>query len=205
FEKHLPTQSGRIETYLEQARRRQQGEATPLIELLAEDALVVAEQEPVSKAVPPAKLWIPAGAAVAGIIVLVALLALGKAEWGFGSRNLWFGTSIPREQIALRQIAVTPGDSTVRRNQDVPIRASLRGFKAERAEVFVKFGDSKDWERAPMKAGDDGKFDFTLYALREPLTYYVASNGTKSAEHHIGVVDAPRIERMRLTYTYPSW
>jgi hypothetical protein len=205
FEKYLPAQSGRIETYLEQARRRDQGEETPLIELLAEDALALADQEPVDKVVPPARLWVPAAAAIAGFVVLAALLTVGRGEWGFGTRNLWFGTPIPREQLALRQIAVTPGDATVRRNQDVPIRAALSGFKAERAEVFVRFGNSKEWERAPMKAGEDGKFDFTLYALREPLSYYVAANGTKSAEHHIDVVDAPRIERMRLTYHYPSW
>jgi hypothetical protein len=205
FERHLPAQSGRIETYLQEARRRERGEATPLIDLLAEDALVLAEQEPVSKAVPPQRLWIPAAAAALGVIALALMLALGQGEWGFGSRNLWFGTAIPREQIALRQIAVTPGNMTVRRNQDVPIRASVTGFKADSAEVFVRFGNAQNWERAPMRAGDDGKFDFTLYALREPLTYYVASNGTKSAEHRISVVDAPRIERMRLTYTYPSW
>ncbi|HVY80124.1 MAG TPA: hypothetical protein VG994_04010, partial [Steroidobacteraceae bacterium] len=162
FEKYLPAQSGRIETYLEQARRRDQGEDTPLIELLAEDALSLAEKEPVSKVVPPARLWVPAAAAIAGIVALAALLALGRGEWGFGTRNLWFGTPIPREQLALRQIAVTPGDATVRRNQDVPIRAALSGFKADRAEVFVRFGDAKEWERAPMKASDDGKFDFTL-------------------------------------------
>ena len=205
FERYLPAQSGRIETYLQEVKRREQGQQTPLIDLLAEDALVLAEQEPASKAVPPERLWIPVGAAVLGATVLALLLALGKGDWGFGSRNLWFGTEIPREQIALRQIAVTPGDATVRRNQDVAIRASLQGFKADHAEVFVRFGDAKNWERAPMHVGDDGKFDFTLFALREPLTYYIASNGTKSAEHRIGVVDAPRIERMRLTYTYPSW
>jgi hypothetical protein len=205
LERRLPGQKGRIETYLEAARRRDEGIESPLIELLAEDALVVAEEEPVNKAVPRYSLWVPAAVGTVCVVVLVGLLTIGKGEWGFGSRNLWLGTEIPREQIALRQIAVKPGDATVRRNQDVPIHAALTGFKADRAEVFVKFANARDWERAPMRAGEDGKFEFTLYALREPLTYYVASNGTKSAEHRISVVDAPRIERMRLTYRYPSW
>ena len=41
--------------------------------------------------------------------------------------------------------------------------------------------------------------------MREPLSYYVLSQGAKSAEHRIFVADVPRIEKMRLTYNYPSW
>lgn len=205
FERHLPQQGGRIETYLELARRREQGLDAPFIDLLAEDALAVAERAPVDEAIPPKRMWIPAAAGAGAAALLILMLVAGPAEWGFGSRNLWFGTEIPRERIALRQISVQPGDTTVRRNQDVPIRASVTGFTPESAEVFVRFADSKEWERAPMKAGGDGKFEFTLYALREPLTYYVSAQGTRSAEHRISVVEAPRIQRMRLTYHYPSW
>jgi len=205
YERHLPQQGGRIETYLELARRREQGLDAPLIDLLAEDALAVAERAPVDEAIPPKRMWIPAAAGAGAAALLILMLVAGPAEWGFGSRNLWFGTAIPRERIALRQISVQPGDATVRRNQDVPIRASVTGFNPENAEVFVRFADAKEWERAPMKASGDGKFEFTLYALREPLTYYVNAQGTRSAEHRISVVEAPRIQRMRLTYHYPSW
>ena len=109
LERQLPRQNGRIETYLEQARRREAGEDAPFIELLAEDALAVAEEEPVNKAVSPRSLLVPAGVGAVGFAVLAALLVFGKGEWGFGSRNLWLGTDIPREQIALRKILVTPG------------------------------------------------------------------------------------------------
>ena len=205
LERHLPTQSGRVETYLELARRREQGFDAPLIDLLAEDALSVAEKAPVSEAVPRKRMFVPAAIGGAALIALAALLLIGNSEWSFGGRNLWFGTPIPKAQIALRQIKVTPGNATVRRNQDVPIRATVSGFKTDDAEVHVRYGDGKDWEQAPMRAGQDGAFEFTVYALREPLSYYVTSRGTKSAEHRISVADVPRIEKMRLTYTYPSW
>ena len=205
FERHLPTQGGRIETYLELAQRRAQGLDAPLIDLLAEDALAVAEQSPLDAAVPRRRLLVPASVGAAAVLALVVLMALGNSELGLGARHLWLGTPIPLEKITARQILVTPGNATVRRNQDVPIRAAVRGFKARGAEVFVRFADAPKWERAPMRAGNDGAFEFTLYALREPLRYYVASQGTKSAEHRITVVDVPRVERMRLTYTYPSW
>jgi hypothetical protein len=204
FERHLPTQGGRIETYLELARRREQGEPAPLIDLLAEDALAVAEQAPPETAVPRKRLWVPAAVGAAAVLVLVGLMTLGSG-WGFGSRHLWFGVSIPKEKIVARSILVKPGDTTIRRNQDVPIHATVQGFTAQSAEVYVRFGDSKTFERAPMKASPSGEFEFTLYALREPLSYYVMSQGSKSAEHRIYVADVPRVEKMRLTYNYPSW
>ncbi len=205
FERHLPTQGGRVETYIELARRREQGEPAPLIDLLAEDALAVAEKSPPEAAVPRHRLWVPAGVAAAALAVLVGLMVFDRAGFGFGSRNLWFGATIPKEKITARSILVKPGDTTIRRNQDVPIRATMQGFTAQNAEVFVRFGDSRSYERAPMKAAPSGEFEFTLYALREPLSYYVVSQGAKSAEHRIFVADVPRIERMRLTYNYPSW
>ncbi len=52
FERHLPAQGGRIETYMELVRRRERGEPVPLIDLLAEDALAVADQAPPQTAVP---------------------------------------------------------------------------------------------------------------------------------------------------------
>ena len=205
FERNLPTQGGRIETYIELARRREQGEPAPLIDLLAEDALAVAEQSPPETAVPRSRLWVPAAVGAAALAVLVGLMVFDRAGFGFGSRNLWFGATIPKEKMSARSILVKPGDTTIRRNQDVPIRATMQGFTAQNADVYVRFGDSKSYERAPMKAAPSGEFEFTLYALREPLSYYVVSQGAKSTEHRIFVADVPRIERMRLTYNYPSW
>ena len=205
FERHLPAQGGRIETYLELARRSAQGEPAPLIDLLAEDALAVAEQSPPQVAVPRKRMWIPAAIGTAAVLVLATLMMVDGSGWGFGSRHLWFGATLPKQSVTARSIDVKPGDATIRRNQDVPIRAVTKGFTAQSAEVYVRFGESKDYERAPMKVSPSGDFEFTLYALREPLSYYVVSQGAKSAEHHIFVADAPRVEKMRLTYNYPAW
>jgi hypothetical protein len=205
LERHLPAQQGRVETYLELARRREQGLDAPLIDLLAEDALTVAAQSPAEEVVPPKRSLVPAAIGTAAVAALVLMLVAGPAFWGFGSRHLWFGAELPKETIVARNIAVSPGDITVRKNQDVSIGASVSGFRPAEALVHVRFGDSDQWERAPMKVGEDGKFEFTVFALREPLSYYVTSGNTRSAEHRIAIVDLPRIEKMRLTFTYPEW
>ncbi len=72
-------------------------------------------------------------------------------------------------------------------------------------QVFVRFADQEQWEAAPMRSAEEGQFDFKLYAVRGPLTYYVQADGVRSPEHNIGVVDLPKIQRVRLTYQYPEW
>ncbi len=87
-------QGGRIETYMEQVRRREAGEPVPLIDLLAEDALAVAETAPPETGRSPqepararwhrgrrqsSRSW--------------RSWSFGGAGFGFGSRNLWFGAT----------------------------------------------------------------------------------------------------------------
>lgn len=205
FEARLPEQQGRIQTYLDSKRREAEGQSTPLIELLAADAATIAEKTPPTTLISPRRLMLAASVAGAGVIALALLLSVGPSYWGFGSRYLLLGAELPREAIVLKRITVLPGNATVRRNSDVSIRATVEGFRPEQTQVFVRFADQEQWEAAPMRTAEEGQFDFKLYAVRGPLTYYVQADGVRSGEHSIGVVDLPRIERVRLTYSYPEW
>lgn len=208
FEARLPNESGRISTYLD-ARRR--GDS-PLLELLADDALRIAERTPVEDVVSSRRIGAFAAVAVIGVGSLAVLLVAAPPSWRYGARHVLLGAELPRDIVPVRQILVTPGDITVRRNSDVAIRAHADGFRPEHAEVFVRFADHEtessvsEWERAPMQPGTEaGAFEFKLFALRSPLSYYVEIDGLRSAEHRIALVDVPQIERLRLTYRYPDW
>lgn len=205
FEERLPEEHGRIQTYLDSKRREAEGHGSPLIELLAADAADIAEKTPPAAVISQRRLLIAASVAGAAVIALALLLSVGPSYWGFGSRHVLLGAELPREAITLKRITVLPGDATVRRNSDVSIRATVDGFRPEQTQVFVRFADQQQWEAAQMRSADEGQFDFKLYAVRGPLTYYVQADGVRSGEHRIGVVDLPRIERVRLTYSYPEW
>lgn len=208
FERRLPEQRGRIQTYLDLRRREAEHGPSPLKELLAEDAAAIAERTPVEAVVPKPQLAIPGAIAAIGLIGIAFLIALAPGHWGFGSRHLLFGAELPREAVPVKRIIVSPGDAVVRRNSDLAIRATTEGFDPDTAMVYVRFDDETQWQRAPMQAvTDNGRrvFEFKLYALRGPLHYYVAAGNTKSSEHGVTVADLPRIEKVRLTYQYPEW
>lgn len=205
FETRLPEERGRIQTYLDSKRREVEGGGSPLLELLAADAADIAEKTPPAAVVSPRRLFMAAAVAGVAVIALALLLSVGPSYWGFGSRHLLLGMELPREAITLKRITVLPGDTKIRRNSDVAIRATVDGFRPAQTQVFVRFADQQQWEAAPMRSDEVGQFDFKLYAVRGPLMYYVQADGVRSAEHTIGVVDLPRIERVRLTYSYPEW
>ncbi len=207
FEQRLPDEDGRIKTYLDGKRREAQGNATPLLSLLAADAVGIAERTPPDEIVSSRRIAAGMLIGCAALAVLVGLLVAGPAYWGFGSRHLLLGMELPRYAVPVRRIAVTPGNATVRRNSDLAIRATVEGFHPREVSVFVRFADRQDWERAPMQPAKDqeSRFEFRLYAVRGPLQYYVDAEGTRSGEHSVTVVDLPRIERVQLTYEYPQW
>ena len=157
FEQRLPDEHGRIQTYLDGKRRESQGLATPLLSLLAADAVTIAERTPPDEIVSSRRI-------AAGMLVAVAALARardlaaspGPAYWGFGSRHLLLGTELPRNAVPVRSVTVTPGDATVRRNSDLAIRAAVEGFHPRDVQVFVRFADRQEWERAPMQPVDRG-------------------------------------------------
>jgi hypothetical protein len=207
FEQRLPDENGRINTYLDGKRRESQGLATPLLSLLAADAVTIAQRTSPNEIVSSRRIAAGMFIAVAALAVVVGMLIAGPTYWGFGARYLLLGMELPRNAVPVRSVTVTPGNATVRRNSDLAIRAAVEGFHPRDVAVFVRFADRQEWERAPMQAAadSDSRFEFRLYAVRGPLQYYVDAEGTRSGEHSITVVDLPRIERVKLTYEYPQW
>ena len=205
LERSLPLQQGRLLTYLDQRRRVAQGESSPLIHLLAADALARVDESPVDQQHIDRAAWLPGAAALTLLMLFAGLLAWRGSDWGAAARSLWWGAPAPQRVLPLaqRRIDVKPGDSRIRRNNDLSVQASPVGFAASEAQLHVRFGDG-EWETVPMRVAD-GRLDYTLYAVREAARYYVTADGVRSAEHSIQVVDLPQIAGLRLTYIYPSW
>ncbi len=128
LERRLPGQDGRIDTILDAQRRVRAGEpASVLTEFLAHDAERIAAQRPLDETLPATRRLIPAGIAAAALLGLVGLALFGPATWRAGTRHLWLGQSLPAPALAAaRSLQVSPGNATVRRNQDLTVKAEIK-------------------------------------------------------------------------------
>ena len=202
MERRAPDLDGRIETY-DGMTQTESGRASPFLGLLAADALKLASRIPVALRIPRRELSIPLIVAVVAAATLVWFAAAGPDNWRYGVRHLWAGWLLDNT-LPPQRIAVVPGDGAVRRGGDLAIDARADGFDPVSMEVFALFEGDADWQSAPMiQMGDE--FEFTFFAVREPIRYYVTAAGVRSREFEVQVVDLPEIDRITLSYAYPDW
>lgn len=180
-----------------------QGQAGPFTELLAEDALRVADLHPPEHFVPQRWLIGSLICAVAAASVMVWLISAAPGYWGYGASLLWKGSA--RTIVPLYEIAVTPGDATVRRRTDQIVSARLEGFSAQNVILHAKYRDSLKWDAIPMHAQPSGSGYQLLFAgLSDSLEYFVEAGGLKSKHFTLAVKDLPAVKRLRVAVRFPS-
>ncbi len=176
--------------------------ANPFTELVAEDVLRIAQDTPNKSLISAPLTWSFALIGIAAAGVLMWLIAAGPGYWGYGASLLWTG-SARANQRPLYEVAVQPGNKTIRRKSDQAIKAQLVGFSAHSVVLHARYGNSSQWQQAPMQAqGSD--YQFLLPAVSDAVEYYVQADGARSKRFNISVKDLPAIKRLRVQVRFPS-
>ncbi|OGT76213.1 MAG: hypothetical protein A3I78_11405 [Gammaproteobacteria bacterium RIFCSPLOWO2_02_FULL_56_15] len=197
-EQRVPAFAGRIRTYSGLT-----GEPNPLVALLAEDTLLIADQYPVHEQFRDRERRVPAIITVLSVLTLIWLILAGPGLMKYGVRHLLAGWLVP-DLLPPQTILVVPGDEAIRRGGSLHVRASMEGFKPSTAAIHARIGDG-DWQEVAMAGAGGDDFEFTFFSIREPISYFVAAGGVRSPGYRIRVVDLPEIESLRLVYHYPEW
>jgi hypothetical protein len=179
--------------------------ANPFTELLAEDALSIARQHDPEELAP--RTWIlgSIGSAAVAAAVLVWMILAAPGYLGYGASLLWAGA--PRTGIGpLYDIAVQPGNKSVRRKTDQLVSAKLLGFSSASATLHAKYKNSLKWEQAPMQSQRDGNgFEFLFAGLPDSVEYYIEAGRSTSPHFTLTAKDIAGVQRLRVVVHPPSW
>jgi hypothetical protein len=179
-------------------------DANPFIELIAEDAMGVAQKHGPEQFAQSQILFGALGIAVVAVGVLAWLIMAGPGYWGYGASLLWTGSGNPGKK-PLYDLTVQPGNKTIRRKSDQLISAHLLGFNAHQVTLHARYGDATKWDATAMQPGTDGNaYQFKFVGLSDPVEYYVQADNTESKHFKIAVRDLPGVKRVKVALHYPA-
>ena len=177
----------------------------PFVELLAGDAMKVAEANQPERLAPTGPILGFLTSAGLAVAVLLWLILAGPGYLGYGTSLLWAGA--PRSgNHAFYDIAVNPGDRTVRRKSDQLVTAQLIGFDAPKVRLFAQSKSASKWEPVEMRPSPGAStYEFLFSGMAENVEYYVEAGAVQSKHFNLRVIDLPSIQKIRVTYHYPAW
>ncbi len=198
-EQRMPEFGERLITLTERA-----DPANPFTELLAEDALQVAQRHEPAELASAVSLFGFAISAVVAAGILLWLVLAAPGYWGYGASLLWAGT--PRSVGPLYDISVAPGNKTIRRKSDQTVTAQLLGFSADKVTLWAKYKNGAQWEQVSMQPQRSGNgYEFLFAGLSDPVEYYIAAGHVRSKDYKIEVKDMAGVKQLRVKVHYPAY
>jgi hypothetical protein len=189
-ERKFPGFDQRLITFTERA---QAGCHDPFLPLLAESTVEIARNAAPEKIVSRRALIGMATLMAVGATLLVLTLA-SSGPIGRNAQALW-------GRGKLFSIEAASSQKTVRRGGNVIVTARLSGFKANRANLWMRKSGASVWTSAAMLTRDsDSEFALQLNELPKDIDYYVESEGIRSPVSHLNVIDLPAVTHIGVTY-----
>ncbi|MBV9300911.1 MAG: hypothetical protein JOY62_15385 [Acidobacteriaceae bacterium] len=197
-ERRIPDFQERLLTFSER-----RDSANPFIELVAQDTLRIATAHQPQEFAPSNSFGGFMAFTVITFGVLLWMITAGPSYWGYGASLLWTGAA-HTGTLPLYDIAVQPGNKTVRRNSDQIITAQLLGFSAK-AILHVRYRAAAKWEAVPMQPERNGNgYEFLFAGLSDSVDYFVEAGARESKQYSLAVKDLPVVKRVRVTVHFPA-
>ena len=181
-------------------------EASPaIVDRLITDASRRTASVDLNAVVDPRNSYAYGAAAMLMLFALIAAIVFGPRSISRGLAELYSADS---SSVAANTmfINVSPGTVRVPRGSDQKLKASLAGFDASIAQVFIRKIDSDSWIAHPMEpAKNNGEFQFVIFNIQDPVNYYVEANNIRSPEFALEVADLPFVKQIDLELDFPAY
>lgn len=168
--------------------------------MLADAARRLRDLDP-ADVVPQQSLRAAAGQAVAGGAALVLALAVFAPALGDGietARARFFPRSV--------RLQVTPGNARIEAGSPLRIRATMTRSSGRLTRLApsltVTAGDAQ--RTVQMIPAGEG-FEYAIESVDRSFSYRVSAGYARSEDYTVTALWAPRVERIDLHYTYPSF
>ena len=204
LEEHEPSLQSRVLTAVESARKSDELERSELLQEVVRHAVQKCRKIDYGKSIERTSIRRSTGVLGGLTLASVVLVALGPGFFRHGMSALFFPTRAA-DEVNPYSVSVEPGDTTISRNSDLMIAASLNGFDSEDVVLFTREAETSGFVPVPMIEDGTGAFEGLLLNVAEETTYYVEANGVRSGTFTLGVADLPAVDRLEMVYHFPRY
>ena len=177
LEENHPSLQSRVLAAVETAQHSDELERSPLLQEVVFDAVKECRRIDYGKGIEQTSMR--RSAAVLGGLALAAILfvALGPGFLRHGMSAL-FNPARAAEAVNPYSVAVHPGDTTISRNSDLLVSATLAGFASDDVVLYTREEGTSGFVALPMIEDGAGSFEGLLLNVAEETAYYVEAAGS---------------------------
>ena len=154
--------------------------------------------------VPSARLWRAALHAAASLLLVAAIVFVGRATIREAADAL--ALRLFPSSVALH---VTPGSVRLPSGSALTIEATLAGNAAPVVAQVLRAdsnagAEPAEWTPTDMASGAAGTFTLAIESVEAPFKYRVAAGAVRSEIFEVQVARPPRVARIDVEYSYPA-
>src|SRR5215813_3917128 len=178
--------------------------SSAIVDRLVKDAGQRSAKVDADRVVDIRRSWAYGASAAMCLAVFGLLMYSGPAPLSAGMSDLL--GSLGGASANSMFITVVPGTALVPRGSDFKIKATLKGFDSEGAQLFFRKQDSSTWSALQMEpARNEGEFTYTMFNIQDAGSYYIEAGNIRSPEFVLTVADLPYVKQMDLVLTFPAY
>jgi len=103
-------------------------------------------------------------------------------------------------------IALSPGDVEIVAGDDLMVEMQFTGAIPRTARISRREVGATAWDSQELLITSElGSVSHLFDEVKRPFDYYVSAGDGESEAYHVGVIQPPAVQRLRLRYTYPDY